>query len=649
MENKFSLKMYLEGYANVVKKAKSLGPIDLDGRKKEVEAQIEKAESKINSMTGMTSKEFQQKSKPYMEVIKNSEKEITKLDKEKDERAKNSEREKQVKELDNAKKNIIASAKEAADKAKGELYDKTNEIKKPLNDKNKEKAELVKQLKELENEEKTNPKKVKDTKYKEFLKSKIKQVTKEIKDIEPNIKKELKDLNPKKLSSSINDELRRFLLNVGKIDRNEPLIPMTEDIAKQEKETSTSKYKRTKEVAYNKDWDEAIKENEMIDAWDEAIKENEMIDAWDEAIKENEMIDAWDEAIKENEMIDAWDEAIKENEMIDAWDEAIKENEMIDAWDEAIKENEMIDACDEAIKENKMIDAWDEAIKENEMIDAWDAAIAEDKKRTKMKSIMSSKGYAGYEEKLPNDIEITLGRKGNIIFDGKEYKIPKKVLKDIGELDAGDIVKVIEATGMKIENAKALQEVLRTKAIDYAVIKGVCQAKNMTNSNRTAILNNYFSECFKASQFEKVENVCNIQYDLNDLSRAGGMDDFSKYEFVQRAKKAERFNIGKKSGEFKPTFLARVMSKIFGDGDIKQLAEKNEVREIENATAVNMAYDKDKEEAKDFLRSLRFDKTVDLGEKIGETTLDSDQIHEVKRVYVEENLRREEREGEEER
>ena len=597
MKNKFSLKMYLEGYANVVKKAKSLGPIDLDGRKKELEAQIEKAESKINSMTGMTSKEFQQKSKPYMEVIKNSEKEITKLDKEKDERAKNPEREKQVKELDNAKKNIIASAKEAADKAKGELYDKTNEIKKPLNDKNKEKAELVKQLKELENEEKTNPKKVKDTKYKEFLKSKIKQVTKEIKDIEPNIKKELKDLNPKKLSSSINDELRRFLLNVGKIDRNEPLIPMTEDIAKQEKETSTSKYKRTKEVAYNKDWDEAIKENEMIDAWDEAIKENEMIDAWDEAIKENEMIDA----------------------------------------------------CDEAIKENKMIDAWDEAIKENEMIDAWDAAIAEDKKRTKMKSIMSSKGYADYEEKLPNDIEITLGRKGNIIFDGKEYKIPKKVLKDIGELDAGDIVKVIEATGMKIENAKALQEVLRTKAIDYAVIKGVCQAKNMTNSNRTAILNNYFSECFKASQFEKVENVCNIQYDLNDLSRAGGMDDFSKYEFVQRAKKAERFNIGKKSGEFKPTFLARVMSKIFGDGDIKQLAEKNEVREIENATAVNMAYDKDKEEAKDFLRSLRFDKTVDLGEKIGETTLDSDQIHEVKRVYVEENLRREEREGEEER
>ena len=597
MENKFSLKMYLEGYANVVKKAKSLGPIDLDGRKKEVEAQIEKAESKINSMTGMTSKEFQQKSKPYMEVIKNSEKEITKLDKEKDERAKNSEREKQVKELDNAKKNIIASAKEAADKAKGELYDKTNEIKKPLNDKNKEKAELVKQLKELENEEKTNPKKVKDTKYKEFLKSKIKQVTKEIKDIELNIKKELKDLNPKKLSSSINDELRRFLLNVGKIDRNEPLIPMTEDIAKQEKETSTSKYKRTKEVAYNKDWDEAIKENEMIDAWDEAIKENEMIDAWDEAIKENEMIDAWDEAIKEN----------------------------------------------------KMIDAWDEAIKENEMIDAWDAAIAEDKKRTKMKSIMSSKGYADYEEKLPNDIEITLGRKGNIIFDGKEYKIPKKVLKDIGELDAGDIVKVIEATGMKIENTKALQEVLKTKAIDYAVIKGVCQAKNMTNSNRTAILNNYFSECFKASQFEKAENVCNIQYDLNDLSRAGGMDDFSKYEFVQRAKKAERFNIGKKSGEFKPTFLARVMSKIFGDGDIKQLAEKNEVREIENATAVNMAYDKDKEEAKDFLRSLRFDKTVDLGEKIGETTLDCDQIHEVKRVYVEENLRREEREGEEER
>ena len=34
MENNFSLKMYLEGYENVVKKANDLVAVDLDGRKK---------------------------------------------------------------------------------------------------------------------------------------------------------------------------------------------------------------------------------------------------------------------------------------------------------------------------------------------------------------------------------------------------------------------------------------------------------------------------------------------------------------------------------------------------------------------------------------------------------------------------------------
>ena len=75
--------------------------------------------------------------------------------------------------------------------------------------------------------------------------------------------------------------------------------------------------------AYDRDWEEAIKENERRDAeaydrdWEEAIKENERRDAeaydrdWEEAIKENERRDAeaydrdWEEAIRENERRDA--------------------------------------------------------------------------------------------------------------------------------------------------------------------------------------------------------------------------------------------------------------------------------------------------------------------------------------------------------
>ena len=79
MENNFSLKMYLEGYKNVVRKANDLVAVDLDGRKKELESQIKEAESKVNSMTGMTSKQFQQKSKLYIELIKVIKKKLIEL------------------------------------------------------------------------------------------------------------------------------------------------------------------------------------------------------------------------------------------------------------------------------------------------------------------------------------------------------------------------------------------------------------------------------------------------------------------------------------------------------------------------------------------------------------------------------------------
>ena len=43
-----------------------------------MESQIKEAESKVNSMTGMTSKQFQQKSKLYIELIKSNQEVIGK-------------------------------------------------------------------------------------------------------------------------------------------------------------------------------------------------------------------------------------------------------------------------------------------------------------------------------------------------------------------------------------------------------------------------------------------------------------------------------------------------------------------------------------------------------------------------------------------
>ena len=63
MSSKVDLKIYLEGYKNVSKKAQELGVEDLDKRKEKLENQIKKAEETVNKMTGMTSKELQAKSK----------------------------------------------------------------------------------------------------------------------------------------------------------------------------------------------------------------------------------------------------------------------------------------------------------------------------------------------------------------------------------------------------------------------------------------------------------------------------------------------------------------------------------------------------------------------------------------------------------
>ena len=528
MSSKVDLKMYLEGYKNVSKKAQKLGIEDLDKRKEELENQIKKAEETVNKMTGMTSKEFQAKSKKYMDLIKNNEKELTEIDKKQEERAKNPTIEQEIKDLGQAKKNIIESAKEAANKALNELEDNKPNIK-ALNEKKKEQQNIEQQ--------------VKDTKYKEYLAQKLKTVKKEIKGIEPEAKKE--ETQQKAEEKEIKEELRKFLLNVGKVDRGEETIPMASDV-------------------------EASK-----------TKENEQ----KQTRKEN----------KENE------------EYLKAWDEAIKENEIRDAWAEAEKEN---------------------------------------KQREAAKNLISKKEYAKYTDELPFDIEITLGRKGVIIYNQKEYKIPRRALRNTDELDSLEIITAIEETGMKIEDPKMLEQILKISPTDYTVIQGICMAKKMENSDKATILNNYFNECFKASKHEKVNNICNITYDLNDISKASTMKEYDRFSFLQKAKRAERYNIGKQEGRFKPTFFSKIMDKILGEGSLEKLAEKNETREIENATAINTALSKDDvTEAHNFLNSLKVDQKQNIGKDFERTTLDDEQMKEIKNVYAEEAQKREEGES----
>lgn len=365
----------------------------------------------------------------------------------------------------------------------------------------------------------------------------------------------MKSLNSKELLNVIKEELRRFLLNTGKIDRNEPPIPMADDIAKQNKEEKQRKEERS-ERKYNKAWIEAIKENRARDEQKAAEIKQENAKPEQEPVK--------------------------------------------------------VEQEDTKTKQEKDENAED------------------------ILGVYDSSDVTG---ELPDDIEITLGRKGSIVYDGEKYRIPRKALRNVDELDWNDMVESIKETGMLVENEELLKAALKTKSIDYAVINGICNAKKMENGDKAIILNNYFKDCFKSSEFKNVENVCNINYDLKDLSKTSLMTGLSKYAFLQRAERAERFNVGHRTGEFKPTLLSKLIARIRGE-NLEKLAEKNENRAYENATIVNEALGKEKEEAKSFLRGLRVEEPIDLGKDKGKAELDLDQLHEIKRVYVEENKKR---------
>ena len=541
MENNFSLKMYLEGYENVVKKANDLVAVDLDGRKKELESQIKEAESKVNSMTGMTSKQFQQKSKLYIELMKSNQEEINRINDEKIKRVKNPERQQEAEELEEAKKRIIESAKEAANKAELVISDKINSIEKPLNDVKREKAELEKQLKDLEDQEKADPRRAKDVKYKEFLKEKIKPLDEKIKDMEPGIKKELKSLNSKESLNAIKEELRRFLLNTGKIDRNEPLIPMADDIAKQNKEEKQRKEERS-ERKYNKAWIEAIKENRARDEQKAAEIEQEKAKPEQEPVKVEQEDTKTEQEKDEN---------------------------------------------------------------------------AED-----ILGVYDSSDVTG---ELPDDIEITLGRKGSIVYDGEKYRIPRKALRNVDDLGWKDMFELIKKTGMIIENEKLLNEVLKIESVDYAVINGICNAKKMENGDKAIILNNYFKDCFKSLNGKDGINLCNVNYNLNDLSKTSLMTLMSKYAFVQRAERAEKFNVGHRIGKFepKPTLFAKLIGRIRGE-NLKELAENNKSRTDNENVAKNKA------KTNSFLKGLEVEKTTGFRKDNGEVELDSAQSPETR-------------------
>lgn len=518
-ENKVDLEMFLNGYENVQKQINEMGGQDKTRRIEALKKEIEKAEKEISKITGkkgkkLSVKEFEAKSKPFMEVIRDSEAEIYKLEKMDEEIKKDPEKLKKFQELTDAKKSIRENARSYFENKNKDIDDKILQPKREEIKKLKDEydAILAAEIKE--------PKKVKDTKYKEFLLQKISKA-------EADLKLEIKNA-----TREMNGQYRELLKNFGRIDRGEKIVKTQ---TREEKETETKK--REEEAKYNKDWEEAIKENERRD---EEKRRKELMDK-----------------------------------------------------------------------------------------DIIDTKISDPSRK----------------KDLPYDIEVRLGRKGQIVYDGKAYKIPKKALKDISNLDNIDIKMLIEDANIEIKEPELLAQALKGKAIDYAVITGICSAKRMDNTMKVDILNTYLKECMQASEFQAVKNSCNVVYDLNDLSKLGGMDEMEKHSFLERARKAERFNTGEQRGEYKPTFWARAKAKLMGR-DLKQLSGMTREQEEEVARRADQIMYKQQTVSKNrkFVNELKQQaevKDVDFGKYKnkdgyirdgGTTELNDNQVEEVKEV-----------------
>ena len=255
-------------------------------------------------------------------------------------------------------------------------------------------------------------------------------------------------------------------------------------------------------------------------------------------------------------------------------------------------------------------------------------------------------------KRLPLDIEVNLGRKGYVIYQGKKYKISKGEMKGFTDLGIFSIIDMIKDCGIEIKEATLLKEALGGEYIDYAVINGIISANKMNNEIKVNILNTYLSECLrvkdciKKSKFEEAyaENKCNITYNLKDLSRVGGMSEEEKNEFLMNIGKVQRFNMGKIQGEYKPSFLARIMAKLKGR-DLKLLGQyEEEVGRVANRFSGKRQTAQD---YKSFIKSLRDqieDTEIDFGtyedkkeinRNAGKTVLNYYQKREVEEVVKE--------------
>ena len=197
---------------------------------------------------------------------------------------------------------------------------------------------------------------------------------------------------------------------------------------------------------------------------------------------------------------------------------------------------------------------------------------------------------------LPKQLtyKVLIGKTARIRFDGKQYFVGKKSIKEGINLTYAEVGKILEKTGFKKDDIVKLNDLIKEGTIDSTVVNVIYNSK-LEEDQKQDVMGRYIKDCYESAvNSQKTEGK--VHYDRENLSKTSLIDSILRREITQdekmnilgRAERAARYGIGKLEGEYKPDLRTRLVNlftkqhtqKQLTTGQIQKVAETyNDLRD----------------------------------------------------------------------
>lgn len=200
-----------------------------------------------------------------------------------------------------------------------------------------------------------------------------------------------------------------------------------------------------------------------------------------------------------------------------------------------------------------------------------------------------------YHENKP--IKITLGNTGSILYNGKEYEISTKTIRE--GLELTNKLKNGELSSKEVQEKLGTREIItnqlsentfdRGTPIDFSVVLSIKEL-DIAQEEKENLINGYIINAVKSQAGEKInagqkiefkengyntylrENI-NVTYDMKNLSKVpffktlfarnplqNNLSGEEKEYFAKLANEATRYGLGKTVGQYKETFTNKILN-----------------------------------------------------------------------------------------